>query len=279
MRRLCENARFPGLMRPTRSRACGCIRVGASLSPGKWMGAQARHRLLSWMIFCPHILSAQAKLLLVVFPALQDTSQSALRCRRLKMLHIRRETSGRSETLGKPVIPRLRTTAWAGSTRHQEAIVLTAVELTPNWTKGQKRAASEADVAGFEGRIGVDAMRACTDPSVYPQYDLQYQECDCFVLGTSEDGIRYVTCILEKERNTLDTSGCHQGSLHRISVPRAMQALCDARNTRIWFSLCIYQDSFLAIIPRPPDRFAPQALYRVARSFPDCRVIEDSDSS
>jgi hypothetical protein len=45
MRRLCEDARFPGLMRPTRICACGCIRVGASLSPGKWMGAQARHRL------------------------------------------------------------------------------------------------------------------------------------------------------------------------------------------------------------------------------------------
>jgi len=115
------------------------------------------------------------------------------------MLHIRRETSDRSETLGKPVIPRLRTTAWAGSTRHQEAIVLTTVGLTPNWTKGQKRAASEADVAGFEGRMGVDAMRACTDPSVYPQYDLQYQECDCFVLGTSEDGIRMSHAYLRKK--------------------------------------------------------------------------------
>ena len=68
MRRLCENARFPGLMRATRRRACGCIRAGASLSPGKWMGAQARHRLASWMIVCPHMLSAQTRLLLVIPP-------------------------------------------------------------------------------------------------------------------------------------------------------------------------------------------------------------------
>jgi len=60
MRRLCENARFPGLLR---RRACGCIRVGASLSPGKWMEAQARHRPLgSSKVSCPRILSAQASL-------------------------------------------------------------------------------------------------------------------------------------------------------------------------------------------------------------------------
>lgn len=83
MRRLCENARFPGLMRATRRRACGCIRAGASLSPGKWMGAQARHRLASWMIVCPHMLSAQTRLLLVISPLYKNTSQSGLRCRRL----------------------------------------------------------------------------------------------------------------------------------------------------------------------------------------------------
>ena len=129
------------------------------------------------------------------------------------MLHIRRETSGRPEVLGKPVVPRLRMAAWAGSTRHQEAIVAHCRRAPTELTRGQKRAASEADVAGLKGRMAVDSMRACTYPSVCPQYDLQYQECHCFVLGTSEDGIRYVTCILEKERKSLDTSGCYQDSL------------------------------------------------------------------
>lgn len=46
MRRLCEDARFLGLMRPSRSCAYGCIRAGASVSPGKRMGTQSRHRLL-----------------------------------------------------------------------------------------------------------------------------------------------------------------------------------------------------------------------------------------
>jgi hypothetical protein len=39
------------------------------------------------------------------------------------MLCTRLETSGRSETLGRAVNPRLRTTAGTGSTRHQQVIV------------------------------------------------------------------------------------------------------------------------------------------------------------
>jgi hypothetical protein len=64
------------------------------------------------------------------------------------MLHIRRETSGRPEVLGKPVVPRLRMAAWAGSTRHQEAIVAHCRRAHTELTRGQKRAASEAGVAG-----------------------------------------------------------------------------------------------------------------------------------
>jgi hypothetical protein len=81
-----------------------------------------------------------------------------------------------------------------------EVIVAHCSRTYTKLTQGQKRAASEADVAWFKRRMGVDAMQACMDPSVCPQYDLQYQVCNCFTSGTSEDGVRYVTCVLEKER-------------------------------------------------------------------------------
>lgn len=90
------------------------------------------------------------------------------------MLRIRHETSGRSEVLGKPVVPRLRMAAWAGSTRHQEAIVAHCRRAHTELTRGQERAASEAYVTGFKERMAVDVMRACTYPSVCPQYDLRY---------------------------------------------------------------------------------------------------------
>ena len=90
----------------------------------------------AWMILCPHILSTQVRLLSQIY-SVQDTLQSGLQFRRSKMLHIRRETSDHSEALGKPVVPRLRTTAQTRSMRHQEAMVTCC---SRGLTKGQKRA-------------------------------------------------------------------------------------------------------------------------------------------
>jgi len=69
------------------------------------------------------------------------------------MLHIRRETSDRSEVLGKPVIPRLRTAAGTGSTRLQEVNIAHCSRAHTELTREQKRAASEAHVAGLRRRL------------------------------------------------------------------------------------------------------------------------------
>lgn len=156
----------------------------------------------SWLIFCPHILSAQ-DLSCLEIPHYTRYLTKWFAMQKLKMLRIRRETSGRSETLGRAVVPRLRTTAWTGSTRHGGYCCSLQSDLHQTDPRA-KRAASEADVAGFKRRMGDDAMQACMDPSVCPQYDLQYQECNCFTSGTSEDGVRYVTCVLERERKDFE---------------------------------------------------------------------------